>query len=89
MKHHPSTIDVLRSEEHIRSALAHPAFSDWLKSALRGALDRDPLVVANDLELLMHLLRPWAEARLSLSTYTTRPAHSAAQAPTGELAPAG
>ncbi len=77
MKHHPSTIDVLRSEAHIRSALAHPAFSDWLKTALHGALERDPLVVANDLELLAHLLRPWAEARLALNPYTMRPAQSA------------
>ena len=67
MKLLPSTLDLLRSEEHIRSALAHPAFSDWLKSALRGAISRDPLVVANDLELLTHLLRPWAEAHFSVA----------------------
>ncbi len=67
MKPLPSTIDVLRSEEHIRSALAHPAFSDWLKTALRDAISRDPLVVANDLELLTHLLRPWTEARFSIA----------------------
>ena len=78
MKHDPSAIEILRSEAHIRSALAHPAFSDWLKAALRGALERDPLTLANDLELLTHLLRPWAEARLSLSAYTMRPTRSAA-----------
>ncbi len=66
MKHLPSAIDVLRSEAHIRSALAHPAFSEWLKAALRSAIDRDPLAVANDLELLTHLLRPWAEAHFPL-----------------------
>ena len=69
MKHLPSAIDVLRSEAHIRSALAHPAFSEWLKQALRSALDRDPTALGNDLELLEHLLRPWVEARIAIEQH--------------------
>lgn len=58
-------IDLLDAERHIREALLHPAFSDWLKQALRSALERDPVALANDLELLGHLLRPWAAAHMA------------------------
>lgn len=61
----PHEIDVLNTERRIRRALAHPAFSNWLKNALRTALECNPLILANDLELLGHLLRPWSEARLA------------------------
>ena len=58
-------IEEMDAERRIHRALAHPAFSDWLKSALRSALECEPLRLANDLELLGHLLRPWSEARLA------------------------
>jgi hypothetical protein len=51
-------------EQRIVWILAHSGFSDWLKDALRNALDRDPVDVANDLELLSLLLHPWANARI-------------------------
>lgn len=60
-----SEIDVLTTERRVALALMHPAFSEWLKQALRSALDRDPVVLANDLELLQHLLLPWSAARIA------------------------
>jgi hypothetical protein len=50
------------AQERIAWIEAHPAFSSWLKEALRGACDRDPVEVLNDLEILGHLLRGWASA---------------------------
>jgi hypothetical protein len=52
------------AEQRIAWTLAHSGFSDWLKNALRSALNRDPVDVANDLELLSQLLHPWANARI-------------------------
>jgi hypothetical protein len=51
-------------ERRIAWILAHPDISDWLKATVRKALDRDPIDVANDLEILIHLLRPWTNARI-------------------------
>lgn len=36
--------------------LLDPAASDWIKSALRSALERDPVDAANDADLLARLL---------------------------------
>lgn len=36
--------------------LADPAASFWIKSALRAALDRDPVDAANDAEVLASVL---------------------------------
>lgn len=58
-------LNVLRTERQIHRALAHPALSVWLKDALRSALTCEPERLGNDLELLMHLLGPWAEARIA------------------------
>ena len=40
----------------IEFVLSDPAASFWLKEALRSALDRDPVGVANDAEVLFRLL---------------------------------
>jgi hypothetical protein len=45
---------------------SHPAFSGWLKDALRSAVARNPVEVINDLEILGHLLRGWASASIEL-----------------------
>lgn len=51
--------ELLRSaEERIEWVLSNPDISEWLKRALRGAMDRDPVDVLNDLEILNTLLRP-------------------------------
>ena len=44
-------------DEQVAFVLAHPGMSRWLKQAVRDALDRDPVSVLNDLEILVHLLR--------------------------------
>lgn len=56
------------AEEHIGWILDHPAFSQWLKHALRSAIACDPERVANDLEILTHLLRGWTAARIDRDT---------------------
>ena len=40
----------------IDDVLNDPTISNWLKSALRSALNRDPLDVANDAEILFFIL---------------------------------
>ena len=60
----PPIIPMPEVERRIAWILAHPGISEWLKDTLSKALDRDPIDVANDLELLIHLLRPWTSARI-------------------------
>ena len=40
----------------IEEVMRDPAASQWLKNALRSALDRDPVDAANDAEVLARLL---------------------------------
>lgn len=61
-------------DAHIAFILEHPGMSDWLKSALREALPRDPIAVLNDLEILNLVLRSRSEAliRACLPTWDPR-----------------
>lgn len=52
-------------DEAIKRVLNDPTASNWLKGALYGALERDPIDAANDAELLARLLRERAEEVLS------------------------
>ncbi|MBX9576433.1 MAG: hypothetical protein K2X07_12430 [Caulobacteraceae bacterium] len=45
-------------EDPIAWVLAHPGMSAWLKATLTSALKEDSLALANDLEILNHLLGP-------------------------------
>jgi len=45
-------------DERISWVLEHPTMSGWLKDALNSALDRNPIDVLNDLEILNHLSAP-------------------------------
>ncbi len=56
------------AENRINWGLSHSGMSDWLKNALRGARERDPVEILNDLEMLNHLLKPRAEAQIQLRT---------------------
>ena len=40
----------------IETLLADPSTSRWLRNGLRAALDRDPVDVANDAEILARVL---------------------------------
>ena len=65
---------VLRqAERNIAWILEHPAFSDWLKTALRSGVMRDPVHLANDLELLGHLLRAWSLAHIEQARLSQNP----------------
>lgn len=55
---------LLEAEKQIAWVLAHPGMSDWLKDALRTAVDRDPEHLLNDLEILCLLLRAKAQAAI-------------------------
>jgi hypothetical protein len=48
--------DVRRPAEYLEDPLA----SEWLKQALRSALERDPVDAANDADLLRAILFGWA-----------------------------
>lgn len=57
--------DALKATElRIAWVLDNPAMSSWLKAALRGALEQNPIVVSNDVEVLSNLLRARADAWL-------------------------
>lgn len=44
-------------DKRISWVLEHRSMSRWLKDALNSALDRNPIDILNDLEILNHLLR--------------------------------
>lgn len=48
-------------ETQIAFVLGHPGMSGWLKDTLRSALERDPIEILNDLEILSLILRNRAE----------------------------
>lgn len=60
-------------DDQISYALSHPGISAWLKDALRGALDRDPIDVLNDLEILSLMLRKRSAQRIAEEWGTSRP----------------
>ena len=55
-----TSIDI--AEARIAWVLDHSGMSLWLKGALRGALEQNPIAVVNDAQLLTHLLRARADA---------------------------
>ena len=55
------------AEDRIDWVLSHPDMSDWLKEALRGGRERNPVDLLNDLEMLDHLLKRRAEAQIDRS----------------------
>ena len=50
------------AERRIEAVIADPAASDWLRSAARAAIARDPVDAVNDADVLLGLLQPWAAA---------------------------
>lgn len=46
----------MTTEKLIDDVLSDPTISNWLKSALRSALNRDPLDATNDSEMLFLIL---------------------------------
>jgi len=57
-RHQPALSELDAIDDRIRWVLENPAMSDWLKEALRSALREDPVALANDLEILRHLIVP-------------------------------
>jgi hypothetical protein len=55
-----------RCDESVAFVLNDPGMSAWLKDAIRAALDRHPLEVLNDLEILNTILRSRSEALIAL-----------------------
>lgn len=56
----PSSLEATKLR--IAWVLDNPAMSSWLKNALLGALEQNPIVVSNDVEVLSNLLRARADA---------------------------
>lgn len=61
-------------DQQIHWVLGNAQMSDWLKQALRAAMDRDPLEVTNDLEILNILLRRRCQVLIddSMASYSRR-----------------
>lgn len=55
------------AEYRISWVLDHPHMSDWLKASLRSARALDPVDAQNDIEMLRHLILPWAAAQIELT----------------------
>lgn len=51
------------AEKRINFILSNPDISPWLRETVKSALDRDPIEVLNDIEILNHSLRYWCEER--------------------------
>jgi len=69
----PSTTTQSAFEEQISFVLRHPQMSAWLKTALSGALDRDPISLLNDLEILNSILRNRSEFLITEKTNSYYP----------------
>ncbi len=59
-----SKVSTKEIDKRISWVLEHPTMSGWLKDALNSALDRNPIDVLNDLEVLNHLLRARSDVLL-------------------------
>lgn len=65
-------VEIAAIERRIAWVLAHPGTSPWLRAALETALAQDPLGVANDVEMLRHLLLPRSTAHAVLAAAAAR-----------------
>ncbi len=68
-------------EDRIAWVMEHPQMSDWLKDAVRTALDRDPVDLLSDLEMLEILLRPRAQIRIDALRSAVVELHDTGSAP--------
>ncbi|MGN8001031.1 hypothetical protein [Sphingomonas sp. 22176] len=55
-------VEIAAIDRRIAWVLAHPGTSRWLRTALQAALVEDPMAIANDVEMLRHLLLPRSTA---------------------------
>lgn len=60
-------VELAAIEHRIAWVLAHPGTSPWLRAALEAALAGDPVEIANDVEMLRHLLLPRSTAHAILA----------------------
>lgn len=65
-------VEIAAIERRIAWVLAHPGTSPWLRAALEAALTQDPVAVANDVEMMRHLLLPRSTAHAILVAATAR-----------------
>jgi hypothetical protein len=56
------------TEETIKTTLSDPSASNWLKTSLETAMNRDPVDAANDAAHLAELLNQRADASLRAET---------------------
>ncbi|WP_066723146.1 hypothetical protein [Sphingomonas pituitosa] len=65
-------VELAGIERRVAWVLAHPGTSPWLRAALEAALAEDPVAIANDVEMLRHLLLPRSTAHAILAAATAR-----------------
>lgn len=61
-KYQEPEVELAVIDRRIAWVLGHPGTSPWLKAALEAALRNDPVEIANDVEMLRHLLLPRSTA---------------------------
>ncbi|MDH6257548.1 hypothetical protein [Bradyrhizobium sp. BR13661] len=64
----PQSPALKRAMEDIAWILNNPATSPWLRRAIVGATQNDPISVLNDLEILKDVLVRWANANIETTT---------------------
>ncbi|WP_333571526.1 hypothetical protein [Sphingomonas sp.] len=65
-------VELAGIERRISWVLAHSGTSPWLRAALEAALAEDPVAIANDVEMLRHLLLPRSTAHAILAAAAMR-----------------
>ncbi len=65
-------VEIAAIERRIAWVRAHHGTSAWLRAALETALAEDPVAIANDVEMLRHLLLPRSTAHAILAAATAR-----------------
>ena len=56
--------EVEKCDQQIKWILCNDGISAWLKAALRGAADCDPVSITNDVEILYQLLKRLSAAQI-------------------------
>lgn len=65
-------VEIAAIERRIAWVLVHPGTSPWLHAALQTAMAQDPIGIANDVEMLRHLLVPRSTAHAILAAAMAR-----------------
>lgn len=55
------------ADKRIEWVLNNPHMSSWIKMVVKSTIDRDPIALQNDLEVLSHLIRARTQAQIAMT----------------------